>query len=89
MSLYWLEPGWKNAVCACGANIAATGGDPDWGRCWPCMQRHTESQQQERDYYAEMERQYYADMMCEECEPWFDGSAFVSATPSTGSRSDK
>lgn len=35
--LWWLQPGWGDACCAqCGQNIKATGGDPDWGLCWPC-----------------------------------------------------
>lgn len=77
MSLYWLEPGWKSAVCGCGANIWQSGGDPDWGYCWPCMQRRTDDSEAERRYYADMEREYYAAMICEECEPWFDNTAFA------------
>jgi hypothetical protein len=34
MSLWWLEPGWKDATCGvCGCNIWKAGGDPDHGLC--------------------------------------------------------
>lgn len=39
MALWWLERGWTDAQCGCGANIWKSGGDPDWGRCFPCMER--------------------------------------------------
>ena len=46
MSLYWLEPGWKDATCPhCGVNIWASGGDPDWGECYECKSaRHAQEQ---------------------------------------------
>ncbi len=37
MSLWWLEPGWGSARCACGVNIQQSGGDPDWGECYECF----------------------------------------------------
>lgn len=38
MTLWWLQPGWKQACCSkCGANIWNSGGDPDWGLCSTCM----------------------------------------------------
>lgn len=38
MSLWWLEPGWKDALCAnCGVNIWKSGGDPDHGVCFDCF----------------------------------------------------
>lgn len=38
MGLWWLEPGWGSACCfQCGANIRASGGDPDWGYCFSCF----------------------------------------------------
>jgi len=41
MTLWWLEPGWKDAICpSCGLNIWETGGDPDWGECYYCKTRH-------------------------------------------------
>lgn len=55
MSFYWLEPGWKSARCACGANIWDTGGDPDWGACFNCFSRQTN---QEKAYEAAMNEQY-------------------------------
>ena len=75
MSLWWLQPGWTDARCSCGANIAASGGDPDWGYCWPCMQRRTERQSEEREaerrYYREMEEAYYAQLAGdEEYDSW-------------------
>lgn len=61
MSLWWLQPGWGDACCAtCGTNIQSTGGDPDWGYCWPCMNRRQDEKrqmrEQEREYYEAMER---------------------------------
>lgn len=56
MSLWWLQAGWGDACCAsCGQNIQRSGGDPDWGICWPCMK----SKQDDANRYAEMEREYY------------------------------
>lgn len=79
-TMWWMEPGWKSAVCGCGANIWNSGGDPDWGRCWPCMQRETERTAQrdreEREYYEAMEREHYAALYSDACEPWFDASSF-------------
>ena len=47
MSLYWLEPGWTDALCMeCGVKIWPEG-DPDWGRCYNCFTRHLESQHQQ------------------------------------------
>lgn len=40
MSLWWLQPGWKAAMCGrCGVNIWDSGGDPDWGLCAECFER--------------------------------------------------
>lgn len=81
MSMWWMEPGWKDARCAqCGTNIASTGGDPDWGLCWPCMQHRTEKREAERnaerEYYAEIERQHYAQMAADaEYESWNEPSS--------------
>lgn len=72
MSLWWLQPGWANASCGmCGAHIQRSGGDPDWGLCWPCMQAQTERNQSERRMYAEQEAAYYAEMAgAEEYDSW-------------------
>lgn len=54
MSLYWLRPEWTEALCAhCGQNIYASGGDPDWGLCWPCMEHQNNLAQAEREYEQE------------------------------------
>jgi hypothetical protein len=37
MSLWWLQPGWTNTRCACGATIYPEG-DPDWGSCISCFE---------------------------------------------------
>lgn len=37
MSLWWLQPDWTSAVCACGRNIWDSGGDPDHGICYDCF----------------------------------------------------
>lgn len=51
MSLYWLRPEWTEAGCGnCGQNIHASGGDPDWGLCWPCMEHQTNLAQAHREY---------------------------------------
>ena len=34
MTLWWLQPGWKDAECHCGCNIWDSGGDPDMGVCY-------------------------------------------------------
>jgi hypothetical protein len=66
MSLWWLEPGWGDATCAvCGVNIQSTGGDPDWGLCWPHMQDSVERHEREREMFAateKAEREYYAEL---------------------------
>ena len=48
MSLWWLEPGWKNALCArCGVNIWNSGGDPDHGVCYDCFFERSREQHPE------------------------------------------
>ena len=47
MSLWWLQPGWTQAICSCGTKIWPEG-DPDWGMCYSCMcAQHSQQQQQE------------------------------------------
>lgn len=53
MSLWWLQPGWTSAMCACGKKIWPEG-DPDWGECYECRCRR----------YAD-ERTYH--YVCEIC----------------------
>ncbi len=39
MSMWWLEPGWKQTCCGrCGQNIWDSGGDPDHGICYHCFE---------------------------------------------------
>lgn len=47
MSLWWLQPGWKETPCSlCGATIWPEG-DPDWGLCARCFdQRHDRESEQ-------------------------------------------
>lgn len=53
MTLWWMRPGWADAACGqCGAHIQQSGGDPDWGLCWPCMQYQTSVAQADREYEA-------------------------------------
>lgn len=47
-TLEWLETTCYN----CGQNIHASGGDPDWGLCWPCMEHQTNLAQADREYEA-------------------------------------
>lgn len=43
MSLWWLQPGWKDTRCAqCGARIWPEG-DPDWGLCAGCFEADLQS----------------------------------------------
>lgn len=37
MSFWWMQPGWKSAMCSCGVNIWNSGGDPDHGVCYDCF----------------------------------------------------
>lgn len=54
MSLYWLQPGWTSARCACGVNIHASGGDPDWGECFECFSARYSQQQPEPTYRCDI-----------------------------------
>ena len=63
MSLWWLEKGWGDACCAtCGANIKASGGDPDWGYCSPCFDARVKQQREEKrlekEYWAKLQSEY-------------------------------
>jgi len=50
-NFYWLRPEWTETPCYnCGQNIHASGGDPDWGLCWPCMEHQTNLAQADREY---------------------------------------
>lgn len=50
-NFYWLRPEWLATTCYnCGQNIHASGGDPDWGLCWPCMEHQTNLAQADREY---------------------------------------
>ncbi len=44
MTLWWLQPGWTSAECACGQNIWKSGGDPDWGECYDCFSNRHQPQ---------------------------------------------
>jgi hypothetical protein len=60
MGLWWLQEGWADATCAvCGVNIKSTGGDPDWGLCWPHMQQQVEQNEHDRQMVREAEAAYY------------------------------
>lgn len=49
-NLWWLEPGWTDARCMnCGANIHATGGDPDWGYCYGCFTAQMQERQSSQE----------------------------------------
>lgn len=45
MSLWWLQPGWGAATCACGVNIRRAGGDPDMGICPDCFEASRQPQE--------------------------------------------
>lgn len=49
-NLWWLQPEWTDACCmSCGANIHATGGDPDWGYCYGCFTAQMNEQQHQSE----------------------------------------
>lgn len=48
MSLWWMQPGWTDALCSqCGARIWPEG-DPDWGKCYTCFTRDLEQAEEAR-----------------------------------------
>lgn len=49
MSLWWLQPGWTSAHCACGARIWPEG-DPDWGACYECFSASLQRPEPEPEY---------------------------------------
>jgi hypothetical protein len=56
--MWWLQPGWKEALCIdCGKKIWPEG-DPDWGRCVECFdaQLNHEREMREIDDRREDER---------------------------------
>lgn len=60
-SFWWLQRGWCETECKdCGANIKASGGDPDWGRCSGCFDRHVAGKEAERMHEAKMVEQHAA-----------------------------
>ena len=77
--MWWMNDSWGKACCAsCGANIQASGGDPDWGYCWNCFNNRLSEREHEREmerqYNEAMDAQYQAQMALEfgriECESW-------------------
>lgn len=48
MTLWWLQPGWTETRCSCCGALIYPEGDPDWGLCWPCMNRQQEEHENER-----------------------------------------
>ncbi len=75
MSFWWLQPGWKDATCSCGANIWQNGGDPDWGECFDCK---VESSQQDYDYDADYLAQWEHDHYCDMCHDYGHGGDMLS-----------
>jgi recombinational DNA repair protein (RecF pathway) len=58
MSLWWLQPGWKQTkCCSCGATIWPEG-DPDWGACFACFSASLNRRAAEEAYYREQEEAY-------------------------------
>jgi len=60
--MWWLQPGWTEAICPdCGKKIWPEG-DPDWGRCAECFQIRLNEEKRLRDLERlaeeEMNRQY-------------------------------
>jgi hypothetical protein len=56
VSLWWLQPGWTQTKCSCGATIWPEG-DPDWGACYSCFSQQQGERDAEQQYYEELERQ--------------------------------
>ncbi|HXF55663.1 MAG TPA: hypothetical protein VNK52_16235 [Hyphomicrobiaceae bacterium] len=54
MSLWWLHPGWTEALCShCGQKVWPDG-DPDWGLCWRCFYAQQKAQEEARLEYERM-----------------------------------
>jgi hypothetical protein len=48
-TLWWLQPGWKEARCiSCGAKIWPEG-DPDWGYCVECFDARLDEERRLRE----------------------------------------
>lgn len=69
MTLWWMQPGWTDALCArCGVNIHADGGDPDWGYCYSCFTDNLNEErreQEERAAYEAAQEEAYAEERAE------------------------
>jgi len=49
MTLWWLHPEWKEALCiSCGRKIWPEG-DPDWGECYECLSMRLDDERRQRD----------------------------------------
>ena len=46
---WWLQPGWTETRCACGAKIWPEG-DPDWGACYSCFSADLDARYGPDDY---------------------------------------
>lgn len=58
MNLWWLQPGWKSALCArCGVNIWDSGGDPDHGVCHDCFFEQYRENQEAQIHHPEAKQQ--------------------------------
>jgi len=63
MALWWLEPGWGDALCGkCGTNIKSSGGDPDWGFCYDCFNDIQEEKKQLLEHERELRLQHETEM---------------------------
>lgn len=74
MSLWWMQPGWADARCACGATIYPEG-DPDWGACFTCFDANLQEREAEdRALNEAYERDYRAALATTLKEPRHDPS---------------
>lgn len=47
--MWWLQPGWTDAICPrCGKKIWPEG-DPDWGMCYDCLNFDINRRRQEEE----------------------------------------
>lgn len=62
--MWWLQPGWKQTECAiCSKNIWDTGGDPDHGLCYDCLNQKLEWERGMQDEYEQSMKEEYEQRM--------------------------
>lgn len=68
---WWLQPGWRETKCACGATIWPEG-DPDWGACFTCFSDQLREREGDRTFEAAEDKYWAAKEWASHCAPWFE-----------------